>query len=140
MAPAATVELFKSHYSPLIKLGPGNRIGRTAIYNLSKRLERDDTVTPAYRKSLLYLVSRAFEEEIVAPLVGMKKYANLIRFAPNTRFNVFYSDGTATSKTRTASTKHGGFDNDRQTMNDILRRVVGASNVVREFTQEELKY
>jgi pimeloyl-ACP methyl ester carboxylesterase len=140
MAPAATVDLFKSHYSPLIKLGAGNRIGRTAIYNLNKRLEKDDTVTPAYRKSLLYLVSRAFEEDIVAPLAGMKKYANLIRFAPNTRFNFFYSDGTATSKTRTASTEHGGFDNDRHTMNDILKRIVGSSNVVREFTDDDLEY
>jgi hypothetical protein len=140
MAPAATVELFKSHYSPRIRLGSGNRIGRTAIYNLNKRLEKGDTVTPAYRKSLLYLVSRAFEEEIVAPLVGMKKYANLIRFAPNTRFNFFYSDGTTGSRVRTASTRHAGFDNDKFTMNDILKRIVGAPNVVREFTREDLEY
>ena len=51
--------------------------------------------------------------------------------------------GAATSgsrATRTASASHGGFDNDVATLNDILRRTVGAANVKRPFTAEDLTY
>lgn len=140
MAPACTLDLFKSHYLPLLRAGESRRIGRTAVYNLTNRLERDDTVTAAYRKSLLYLVSKAFEEEHKAPILGMQKYRRELRFPPNTRLNFFYSDGTTGSRVRTASTTHGGFDNDLYTMNDILKRIVGSSKVVRPFTEEDLAY
>ena len=64
MAPAGTIALFKETYKPLLK-APRSRTGitRMDIYSLNENLEFDDSVAGIYRKSLLYLVSRSFEED-----------------------------------------------------------------------------
>ena len=89
LAPAATTALFYTHYKPLLETPP-NLFGVDAatVYNLTDKLERDDQVTNIYRKSLLYLVSRSFEEELGgdksedtqkekrgARLLGMQRYS-----------------------------------------------------------------
>ena len=54
-------------------------------------------------------------------------------------FQIYTSDGTNSGSIKTASKKHGGFDNDVHTMNDVLRSVLrGAPE--REFTKEDLNY
>ncbi|MBL7976657.1 MAG: C1 family peptidase, partial [Candidatus Kapabacteria bacterium] len=58
-APACTVDFFTKHYVPSINNGS---IKRSALFTLSDKQERDDTASPLYRKSLLYLVSNSFEE------------------------------------------------------------------------------
>ena len=47
-------------------------IDKLALYNLDDDLERSDSIGP-YRKSFLYLVTRALEEESNVPLVGMQR-------------------------------------------------------------------
>jgi len=62
---------------------------------------KDDTVA-IYRKSLLYLVSNAFEAEGGTPLLGMEKFADQL-LASRRVPTVHYSTGVETSKARTAS-------------------------------------
>jgi hypothetical protein len=106
-----------------------------AIYNLRDHLELDDNVAGAYRKSLLYLVSNAFEKTKEKPILGMEKFKDKIVFSGN-KPGMIYSNGiTGTSR----STSHGGFDNDTHTMNHILKRIV-KGNLVREFTEDDLNF
>lgn len=139
MAPAATVPLYQSHFRPLLKT-PRSQAGidRMDIYNLTGRLERDDSVGP-YRKSLLYLVSRAFEEKpLPSKILGMRKYSKNLASRVS-RLNIHYSDGTTGAGKKTSSETHGGFDNDVATMNSVLRRVLGGAPS-KPFTKKSLKY
>lgn len=138
MAPACTIEFFDAHYRPRLGKGGGQvvRLPRMRVYNLKDNLEKDDTVAFAYRKSLLYLVSRALEREQDKPLLGMENYATDLASIEGLEF--VYSDGRNTARTRCASTCHGGFDNDPKTMNDILKGIIGKRPVV-PFNQAELK-
>jgi hypothetical protein len=136
LAPACTTQLFDSHYRPHLKGSAAVKIKNAAVYNLSKKLEKDDTVAYVYRKSLLYLVSRAFEENPVAPILGMEKYSGAIK-EKNLEF--VYSQGQVDISPRTTSETHGGFDNDPATMNDMLSRIL-KGKPVRPFTKEDLDY
>jgi hypothetical protein len=139
MAPATTVDLFKSHYRHLLTGSTSFGIDRMTIYNLNSRLEQDDNVARIYRKSLLYLVSRAFEEKTPAPILGIQRYNQPLLNAAPGRLEFVYSQGVSGVKVRTAATSHGGFDNDPATLNDILRNVLGAKPK-RPFRNEDLKY
>ena len=126
MAPAASVDLYRQLYKPLLRPGPFG-IDRMYIYYLTDELERDDSVGP-YRKSLLYFVSKSFEEEIPEKILGMEKYLKKgVKPKPN-NLNLIVSKGkpgTSKSSVRPASTTHGGFDNDHHTMNLILEDILG---------------
>ena len=142
LAPACTHEVFKNVYRPLLHARDGNTFGinRMIIYNLNGDLELKDTVTPLYRKSLLYLVSNAFEEELGERILGMQIFYRFLRNLPGSsilRFEI--SDGKTASDARTSSETHGGFDNDIQTMNDILKNIL-KSQPSREFTRANLDY
>jgi len=75
MAPAATVELFRTHYLPLLGDHTPFGIDRMTLFNLNTRLEEDDNVAKIYRKSLLFLVSKAFEEQLPTGILGMQQYS-----------------------------------------------------------------
>ena len=134
-APACRIEFFERNYLPYLlgKRGTNLKIGRMLVYNLNEKLEADDQVALAYRKSLLYLVSRALEREKDVPLLGMRTYSKDLRAHPN--LELLYSNGRSG---RTLSTTHGGFDNDRTTMNDLLKTVLGRK-APREFTDQEMR-
>ncbi|MCH6568351.1 MAG: hypothetical protein IH801_08350 [Nitrospinae bacterium] len=138
MAPACTVELYRTHYRT--RLGSSaaapTRLRKLNIYSLTDEQERDDTVTPMYRKSLLYLVSNAFEGDDSKPLLGMQKFNRRLR--RDTWPRVFYSGQGSPPHTR--SKVHGGFDNDVTTINDILKAILGPTRIVRPFTKKDLKY
>lgn len=155
MAPACTIKFFKDNYAPRLGAGgPGVTLKKMSIYNLKDEQELDDTVTPAYRKSLLYLVSNAFERpdkadfksqgkredirggELFAPkpILGMEKYAQAVENTP--RLTIHYADGKSPI---TRSATHGGFDNDPFTMNDILKQQLGRGPQ-RPFTASDLNY
>lgn len=127
MAPACTVDFFKAHYGPYLS-GDGARplTGKVWLYNLSDALERDDKVglpvpfTPQYSKSLLYLVSRAYEESAKMPLAGMQMHAGDL--PPSNRLSIDYASSAATR-----SVSHGGFDNDPATLTTIMTRIVGGA-------------
>jgi len=136
MAPACTLEWYERNYLPVLNPGRGLRLKEMTVYNLRDRLEQDDNVAQIYRKSLLYLVSNAFERERECPLLGMERFS---RNAPVAEGQpcFHYSDGMSGRVTR--STTHGGFDNDVHTMNHILRRILGGPPV-RFFTRGDLDY
>ncbi|WP_374313447.1 hypothetical protein [Dongia sp.] len=120
MAPACSIEFFQQCYRP--RLGKSSqaatKIDRLKIYCLKDSEEQDDEVTPLYNKSLLYLVSNAFETIERMPILGMEKFKDQIG---TNLAEVVYADKASTV---TRSTSHGGFDNDPFTMNDILRGIL----------------
>ncbi len=113
------------------------------IYNLDDEHELDDQVATVYRKSLLYLVSNAFEEEQPAPLLGMQKFLEQPKYADDLkklkRLKVIYSRGYRKGHATSESETHGGFDNDPDTMNDVLKTVLGGRPKVK-FTEDNLNY
>jgi len=143
MAPAGSVDLFTEQVQPFLKAPhPDFRIAEMTIYNLTDELEQDDQVTAAYNKSLLYLVSRAFEERTPEKILGMERYSAVVGRRRLPRLTLHYSRGKVAGARVSASTWHGGFDNDPLTMNHILRRVLRSAGQepLREFTRENLDY
>ncbi len=126
MAPACTVDFFKQHYGPYLN-GKGARklLDKIYLYNLTDKLELDDTVSgnfpllPSYSHSLLYLVSRAYEDRPGTALAGMEAFKDGMPTA-SSKLNISYS-GHGNS----ASTSHGGFDNDALTLTTIMSRILG---------------
>ena len=141
LAPAATVDLFKSAYLPSLSAGAFG-VDAMHVYNLTDEVELDDNVGMVYRKSLLYLVSHAFEEQIDPgeSLLGMQLYSKDLESLRPGRLFFHYSNGRVTSGSRTVSSSHGGFDNDPVTMNNVLKTVLGKSSVPHPFTKESLRY
>lgn len=145
LAPAASIALFESHYYPYL-VSPPQAFGveRMQVFNLAERLERADNVGGVYRKSLLYLVSNAFEETPPEPLLGLQADLEALlqrdkMRAVDRRFRVQVADGRPGGAT--ASTSHGGFDNDVATMNTLLGTILGNLETPRvPFTRQILDY
>jgi hypothetical protein len=103
MAPACTFDKYREIYRPLLSDSNGPLgVDKMTIYNLSEELELGDTVTPFYRKSLLFLVSNAFEETDQAPLLGMQKFRGKFGRVP-TALRIEVSDGTTRGSPRTTA-------------------------------------
>ena len=128
LAPAITVDLFKEKLVDLI----GNRVKSLTQFTMARDFELVDAVGP-YRKSLLYLVSRSFEDRSEMPILGLEE--SLRRDPDMTRFfgllgagrrrqaDLFFSVREAGPRDSTIARKHGDFDNDRLTMNAVIRRI-----------------
>ena len=138
LAPACTIKDFQKYYAPLLS-APRRDFGinEMQVYNLSRRLELDDNVAQVYRKSLLYLVSRAFEEKKGEPLLGIEEHADGI----SRDVEFLYSEGPDGGESATHSTSHGGFDNDPVTMNSILMKILNVDELPDMcFTKDNLDY
>jgi hypothetical protein len=137
MAPACTADFFNEHYKPYLA-GAGARPlqDKVYLYNLTDQLELDDTVSLSavpflgYSRSLLYLVSRAYEEKPTnpipgapneMPLAGMQRFVSKLP-SQGAKFKI---DLAAKTSSVTASTSHGGFDNDAPTLTTIMSRILG---------------
>ncbi|WP_424630447.1 C1 family peptidase [Bradyrhizobium sp. SYSU BS000235] len=120
MAPACTVDFFKTNYEPFVK----NLEDKIYLYNLIDARELDDTVSadiplvPQYSHSLLYLVSRAFETTPNMPIAGMETFKS--KMPKLAKLLTDYSPNG-----RTGSVSHGGFDNDVKTISTIMERILG---------------
>ena len=121
-APAIRIDEFVKYALPAIKAG---RCPKATMYILNEQQELDDTVGP-YGRSLLWLVSNAFEDKRGTPLLGMKQY---LKSEPNLRKSAFdeviESTGKGAKAALCTSETHGGFDNDPATMNAVLYRILG---------------
>ncbi|MGC3979690.1 MAG: C1 family peptidase [Steroidobacteraceae bacterium] len=133
-APACTMALFEEYFAPLMQ----NGINRFALYTLTDEAERNDNCAHIYNKSLLYLVSDAFEKRPRIPIfrpdgepiLGMEKFVlksavlgkllknpgNAWVKAPN---NIVVGDIDASG-----SMSHGGFDDDEATVKGTLARIL----------------
>lgn len=136
-APACTLDFFSERIAPALQ---DKTVQELHHFLLDDRHEQDDNVAAIYRKSLLYLVSRAYQSRKGAqPIVGMEKYqqalqAELQRLRLAQRVRHY---NTRDHADMTASASHGGFDNDPRTMNAMLRLVRGAEPL-RPFTAADL--
>lgn len=129
LAPAISYTLFEETLTPLIN---NQFIQQTHVYNLSETLELSDHVGRVYQKSLLYLVSNAFESKDGMPLLGMQTFNTAHKGV-----TFIYSDGEKGSAC--AALTHGGFDEDVDTMNSVLRVILGKKASF-HFTDTMLDY
>ena len=123
MAPACTVDFFNRFYGRYLDgSGALPLRDRVYLYNLHDELEQADKVgvtgLPGYGRSLLYLVSRAYEEKADTPIAGMERHAKGLPSSGKLLVNY------AQSK-ETSSVSHGGFDNDAVTLTTIMSRILG---------------
>jgi len=121
MAAAATVDLFERTLLPRLKDKTVREFRSFFLADAAE--EQDSTCRPilGYSRSLLYLVSESFEGGRRAPILGMEKYfgAEVASLGlPNVK--AWTAPGAAT-----ASTTHGGFDDDRFTMESIIKLIKG---------------
>jgi Papain family cysteine protease len=140
MAPAMTMDLFKSSVMPVAE---GGQCPTPDIYILSDTGERDDDVGP-YGKSLLYLVSNAFEGRRDTPILGMERH-----IIADSDVEAFLQShvvvagaagvGSDDNYPLSRSDSHGGFDNDPATMNSLMWRILGKTPS-RRFTVRDLQY
>lgn len=135
-APAVTTELFKQAYLPSINDGS---IGRFALFALSDKAEQDDNCARIYNKSLLYLVSRAFEDSAFGegtPLLGMEKW-----LARDPELSLLFTGGKADlvfspnsnpegSVAASRSAHHNDFDDDAATLKATLARALASSGAL----------
>lgn len=120
------------------------------IENMSDRRERADTVSGVYRKSLLYLVSRALEDTHKTPLMGLAAtyddklasdtYGDGFKTELNTWSGawkqksveiVLRDDETISTGAQKIKIAHGSFDNDIKSANTAIERILGAPPKVR---------
>ncbi|HYL79426.1 MAG TPA: C1 family peptidase [Candidatus Acidoferrum sp.] len=116
MAPAVTVALFEDTLLPRIKDGSVRRFHQLHLTDTAEL--RDETCRPVlgYGRSLLYLVSESFEGGVRTPILGMEKY-----FAQSVgSLNLKSVHAWAAPGPASASTTHGGFDDDATTMQSII--------------------
>jgi hypothetical protein len=162
-APACTARFALDHYRPAVTHGTIDP-KRWLIHVLSDRNERDDSVGP-YRKSLLYLVSRSFEDAHKVPLLGLDKAfdADAVDAGSNdgmwaagntdardwlafwTKLGVDKTNrivldrGSVSTGSGTIASVHGCFDNAVDIMGDALGYVVNPS-APRRVTIRRLDY
>ena len=137
-APACTMRLFKDSYLPPLKAGS---IENLALFTLTDKAEQDDNCARIYNKSLLYLVSNAFEETTRIPILrpdgeeilGMQKFvdndAELSALIKSKRLALVLSPNTNPigSTEAAKSNTHGGFDDDEATVKATLARIIDRS-------------
>jgi hypothetical protein len=133
-APACTVALFKESYLPLIQSGD---IGRFSVFTLTEDAERDDTCAGLYRKSLLYLVSNAFEptpriprrRSRGQPLLGMATFIQeepslRTLFQGKARWVLSPNEAVLGTQGASRARSHGGFDDDDATLRSTLAHIL----------------
>jgi len=132
-APACTVEFFKTTYQPLLDSGA---IERFALFTLEDATERDDDCAHIYNKSLLYLVSGAFEARPRIPLrhpngTAILGLARDIRGSGLTKlFDGKSRFWTVAPSADSNATHHGDFDDDPTTRLATLNFIRGGPPVV----------
>jgi len=112
MAPAVTIELFDRLLGGQI----AQREIPVFIANLTDAAERSDDTCKPYGHSLLYLVSRSFEQDEDTPLLGMERHLVPALATHRWALNVqqlrcpggMWSGGSAATR----ATTHGGVDDD----------------------------
>jgi hypothetical protein len=131
-APAITTALFKATYLPLIKSGA---IGRFALYQLDEETEKDDNCAGIYHKSLLYLVSHAFEDHARVPIIRPRGEPLLgLEDSVNNDAAIkaiFAANGPAERviaplKDVSDAKHHPDFDDDPATVRTTLARILGS--------------
>jgi hypothetical protein len=140
-APACTMQFYRDHYLPAIRSG---RLERFALFTLTDKAERDDHCANSYHKSLLYLVSNAFEDRLRKPLfgqadgeplLGMEKFVTRLKdderpddwvLSPNVE--------VVGGRDAARATAHGSFDDDPATLKATLARILDKDTAKQSFS------
>lgn len=139
-APACTTDLCVEYILP--SLHRSTHLKRLTIFNLKDDVEQNDHVVHIYHKSLLYLVSGALEKKRKMPILGMESYlvedddiVDVIGKPVRTKSKsvVIRSKGGAKVALASSSTSHGGFDNDPDTLNSMLRIIRGSNQLKMKY-------
>jgi Papain family cysteine protease len=143
LAAAIRTDAWVTTILPFLRQG---QIKRFTAFGLNPTRELDDVCGTAglaiYRKSLLYLVSRAFERPATSgvtqvPLVGMARFADELVEGTSLAQAVaslhdaalVWSPSATPADLRSDSTSHGGFDDDTPTMTSVLLRILRRETV-----------
>lgn len=137
-APACTNAFFDENLAPAAAAISGEAADAFAIYNLTDADEQDDSVGGLYRKSLLYLVSNILEDAPATPLAGLEARRGQW---PEVEFILSDPRASPASSPASRSRTHGGFDEDPDTMNHVLARILGRARITDDnggFSQADL--
>jgi hypothetical protein len=125
LAPAVRLDVFDRQLGALIA---ARRIP-VLVSNLTDAAERADDTCKPYGHSLLYLVSRAFEDHEETPLLGMEKHLvpALPAHAWGMQVRQLRTPGFAWAQASAATraTTHGGLDNDDAVREAVVRFIRG---------------
>lgn len=144
-APAITMDMFMMTYVPAIE---SKAIDRACLFTLTDKAENDDHCAGVYNKSLLYLVAHAFEAQARSwidrrlsqgtPLAGMARfieaktpadqaygYERVHKLIRDGRLDWVQSPTPTPSPNSANATAHGGFDDDRATLEATIARILG---------------
>lgn len=147
-APAITMEMFLMSYVPALETG---MVGRGCLFTLTDKAEQDDSCAGVYNKSLLYLVAHAFEQQARSwidrrlsqgtPIAGMARFIEARTVADQAygfeRVHELLKAGRLDwvqspaggqppgSPNGANATTHGGFDDDRATLEATIARILG---------------
>jgi hypothetical protein len=125
LAPAVTIEEFDK----LLGGKVAQRDIRVLVANLTDAAERSDETCKPYGHSLLYLVSRSFEQDEDTPLLGMERHLVPALATHRWALNVqqlrcpggMWTDASAATR----ATTHGGVDDD-QAVRDAVAAFIRA--------------
>jgi hypothetical protein len=144
LAPAITIAEFARRLAPA--LGPQAYVQQAVMYTMKKHYEEADDCIGIYRKSLLYLIHHALEPRDRTPILGLElslradaPAATLfgLNGAGNAPGRVVWSVTDATQgRDASASTSHGGFDDDPATMNSVAANVLDEPQARVAYTGE----
>jgi hypothetical protein len=153
-APACTVDFYRQHYLPALN---DRRIDRFAVFALTDRAERDDHCAHIYHRSLLYLVSHAFEQYLRQPgvlkkiktsprpngepLLGMARWIDSELTAAEKNWDLVLAPNIHPDGSRNASrtTSHGDFDDDGPTLRATLARMLDMKDADAAFGEGRLR-
>ena len=153
-APACTIDFYREKYLPAIMK---KEIERFAVFALTSSAEKDDNCANIYHKSLLYLVSDAFEKFLRQPgmlkkltknmkadgepLLGMQKWIEAELKPHEKKWDLVLSPNLKKEGTQDASnaTTHGGFDDDPSTLKATLARILNQPDVKATFGEGRLR-
>lgn len=153
-APACTTKVFEQFYVPAVNSG---QLKQLSLFTLDDNTERADNCAEIYHKSLLYLVSDAFEDQIRIPLIhpdgepllGMEKFitkttvnngngqqVTIQRWLTGKNFDWIKSPNNEPegSKNAAQARHHGDFSTDRYALKAALARITGGPLATSVFT------
>lgn len=115
LAPAIRVDAFERMLLPHL----GREIERLRLFCLDDASETSDPTIPIYEKSILCLLSHAFEGGANVPILGMERFAKPLAGHPAVEIVV------APGRESRAHT-HIGFDDDATTIDDVIGAIAPA--------------
>lgn len=152
LAPAIRTDVFAHRVMPYLPNGELPRIKDLTMYTMTDGAEQDDSVARVYRKSLLYFVREACEDQTDGAILGLAKdiLAGVAKGKKNEIADCFgvtkaklgelsfagvsalelspsHDSGQFNDKTRAVT--HGGFDNDATTMTSVLTRILASGQI-----------